>query len=488
MNATAAARDVPAPPGAVPVVQFSGSDTSGDTDSLPNVNRALVYRLGLACGDVLAAAVATLVAWELLTSGHSAVVLLAVPAIVLISKTTGTYDRDDVLLRKATLDEAPALFHLATLYTLLVLLISAGIVPGAGDQRAWLILWSTLFSLLVLFRATARRLARSVTPSERCLVVGDARHCELMQVALARQRGLHAKVVAQVAPADRTPDQHESVASLNTDWVRQLVVRFRIDRIIVVPGSADEDGVASIIDAASSLGLKVSVVAKALRLVGASAEFDDLHCVPLLSAGPRGLSRPSQALKRGLDIAGSAIGVLILAPFLAAIATLIKLDSRGPAFFRQRRIGRDGASFEMFKFRTMVADAEERKDALNHLNQRDGLFKIVEDPRVTRMGRWLRRTSIDELPQLLNVLRGEMSLVGPRPLVDEEDKRIEGWRRRRLQLTPGMTGNWQIQGSTHVSLNELGEIDYLYVTNWSLWLDLKILLRTIPFVVTGRGL
>ena len=210
--------------------------------------------------------------------------------------------------------------------------------------------------------------------------------------------------------------------------------------------------------------------------------------MPLLSAGARPLSKFSQALKRSFDIGISAVALVIVAPFLAAIALLIKLDSNGPAFFRQRRIGRHGASFEMVKFRTMVADAEQRKHTLHHLNQRDGLFKIAEDPRVTRMGRWLRRTAVDELPQLLNVLRGQMSLVGPRPLVAEEDKRIEGWRRRRLQLTPGMTGNWQILGSTHVSLDELVEIDYLYVTNWSLWLDLKILLRTISFVVNGRGL
>jgi len=483
---TASTRDLA--PTASPVVDYADSEPSGDGNRPLAFKRATVYRLALACADLLAAGVATLLVWKTMAAGHSPLILLAIPAIVLLGKIIGTYDRRDVLLRKATLDEAPTLFQLATLYTLIVWVISGAVVPGAPDRLTWLVVWPILFSLLVLFRAGAHRLARSFTPSERCLVVGDERQCEWLQLGLERQRAVHATVIAHAVPADRTTTESEPVALLSTDWMPPLVRRFSIDRIIIVPGAADDDGVATIIDAATSLGLKVSVVANALRLVGASAEFGDLQGVPLLSVGPRRLSRPSQVLKRALDVAGSAIGLLLLAPFLTAIALIIKLDSTGPAFFRQRRIGRHGASFEMVKFRTMVADAEQQKHALHHLNQRDGLFKIAEDPRVTRIGRWLRRTAVDELPQLLNVLRGEMSLVGPRPLVNEEDKRIEGWRRRRLQLTPGMTGNWQILGSTRVSLDELVEIDYLYVTNWSLWLDLKILLRTIPFVVNGRGL
>jgi lipopolysaccharide/colanic/teichoic acid biosynthesis glycosyltransferase len=178
----------------------------------------------------------------------------------------------------------------------------------------------------------------------------------------------------------------------------------------------------------------------------------------------------------------------LLAPLLAGICLAIKLDSSGPVLFRQRRVGRDGSSFEMLKFRTMVRGADGQKDGLRHLNEAAGVFKIAEDPRMTRVGRLLRRTSLDELPQLANVLRGQMSLVGPRPLIVEEDRLIEGWRRRRLQLTPGMTGHWQVLGSARIPLEEMVRIDYLYVTNWSLWLDVKILLRTIPYVLSGKGL
>jgi lipopolysaccharide/colanic/teichoic acid biosynthesis glycosyltransferase len=156
--------------------------------------------------------------------------------------------------------------------------------------------------------------------------------------------------------------------------------------------------------------------------------------------------------------------------------------------FRQKRVGRDGCTFAMAKFRTMVEGAEREQAALQHRNEADGLFKIADDPRITRVGRVLRRASLDELPQLWNVLRGQMSLVGPRPLVPEDDARVEGWYRRRLHLMPGMTGRWQIMGSARVPLHEMVKLDYLYAANWSPWLDVKILLRTVGFVIGRRGL
>ena len=170
------------------------------------------------------------------------------------------------------------------------------------------------------------------------------------------------------------------------------------------------------------------------------------------------------------------------------MAAAIKLDSRGPVFFRQTRIGRSGHPFSVLKFRSMRRDADQLKESLRDRNEQDeGLFKIADDPRVTRVGRLLRRTSLDELPQLFCVLRGDMSLVGPRPLVPEEDRQIRGWHRRRLQLTPGMTGPWQVLGSSRIPLHEMVTLDYLYVANWSIWSDAKILLRTVDTVLSRRG-
>ena len=184
-------------------------------------------------------------------------------------------------------------------------------------------------------------------------------------------------------------------------------------------------------------------------------------------------------MNRAVDAAAAGLGLAVASPFLAAAALAIKLDDRGPVFYRQRRVGLNGEEFELVKLRTMEVDAE-RKGA--------GLAVNKDDPRITRAGRLLRRLSIDELPQLWNVLRGDMSLVGPRPLVVDEDSKIYGWDRRRLHLTPGMTGHWQILGSARVPLHEMVKIDYLYVAGWSLWSDVKILLRTVPYMLNRRGM
>ncbi|MBA2516777.1 MAG: sugar transferase, partial [Solirubrobacterales bacterium] len=161
--------------------------------------------------------------------------------------------------------------------------------------------------------------------------------------------------------------------------------------------------------------------------------------------------------------------------------------SAGPVFFRQTRVGRDGDHFEMLKFRSMVDGADALKAQLHTLNESDGLFKMANDPRVTRIGRLLRASSLDELPQLLNVLKGDMSLVGPRPLVLDEDALVHGWHRRRLHLTPGMTGPWQVLGSRQVPLHDMVKIDYMYIANWSFWIDFKILLRTVMHVLRRAG-
>jgi lipopolysaccharide/colanic/teichoic acid biosynthesis glycosyltransferase len=188
-----------------------------------------------------------------------------------------------------------------------------------------------------------------------------------------------------------------------------------------------------------------------------------------------------------MDIVGSLLVLILLSPLLVAISLAIKLTSRGPVLYRQPRVGRNGVEFNMLKFRSMRDGADAEKNELLSLNETEGLFKIAEDPRVTRVGRFLRRRSLDELPQLWNVLRGQMSLVGPRPLVPEDDARVEGWQRERLTVVPGMTGAWQILGSTRVPLQEMVKLDYLYWANWSLWMDVKILLRTFLYVLGARS-
>jgi lipopolysaccharide/colanic/teichoic acid biosynthesis glycosyltransferase len=197
----------------------------------------------------------------------------------------------------------------------------------------------------------------------------------------------------------------------------------------------------------------------------------------------------AQGVKRAIDLVGSLMLIVLLTPLWLMIAILIKADSPGPILFRQRRIGRGGRPFGMVKFRTMVDGADAHKPALLHLNEAaEGLFKIYDDPRVTRIGRWLRTTSLDELPQLLHVLSGKMSLVGPRPLVPEEDALIQGEHRRRLAMRPGMTGPWQVGGASSVPIHQMVELDGAYVEDWSLWLDAKLLAQTASHVIARRGL
>jgi lipopolysaccharide/colanic/teichoic acid biosynthesis glycosyltransferase len=200
------------------------------------------------------------------------------------------------------------------------------------------------------------------------------------------------------------------------------------------------------------------------------------------------ITASSRLVKRAFDLVGASLGLLVVSPLMVAIAIAIRVDSSGPVLFRQLRAGRDGRPFRMLKFRSMIDGAEAQQRALWHLNQADGLFKLAGDPRVTAVGRVIRRWSLDELPQLVNVLRGDMSLVGPRPLPLPEDRRIEGSHRRRLDLRPGITGPWQVLGTTQIPLREMANLDNRYVADWSLWSDIRILLLTIPHVLGRRGL
>jgi lipopolysaccharide/colanic/teichoic acid biosynthesis glycosyltransferase len=188
-----------------------------------------------------------------------------------------------------------------------------------------------------------------------------------------------------------------------------------------------------------------------------------------------------------MDIAVASGVLVVTLPVMAVVAVLVKATSRGPILFSQERVGRGGRRFRIYKFRTMVADAEAREKQLKALSKDPGWLLLDSDPRVTRVGRVLRHASLDELPQLWNVVAGDMSLVGPRPMPPDIDDQISGWRRKRLDLTPGITGLWQVLGRTSIPFEEMLKLDYLYVTNWSLWQDVRLLIQTLPAVLGRRG-
>jgi exopolysaccharide biosynthesis polyprenyl glycosylphosphotransferase len=434
-----------------------------------------------------AAAIATLTICVLALGGEqdrlpAPAVVVAAAGCLVLAKVLGLYDRDHLTLQPSTLDETPRLFQLATLWALVVWLAGEPVLGGFLGRDQVLGIWGGLTVALLAGRALARALARRATTPERCLLVGDRAACARTERKIRESRRAHAQVVAAIT-SGQLGDEH--VAS---EALKAITARSDIHRLIVAPGPDDQAEILDLVRAAKAVGLKVSVVPRMLEVVGSSVLFDDVEGLTLLGVTRFGLSRSAWVLKRASDVIGATLALVFLSPLLAVIAVAIKLDSRGPVLFRQERVGRDGCTFAMAKFRTMVDGADRNQAALRHRNEAHGLFKIADDPRITRVGHLLRRTSLDELPQLWNVLRGQMSLVGPRPLVPEDDQRVEGWYRRRLDLMPGMTGRWQVLGSARIPLDEMVKLDYLYAANWSPWLDVKILLRTVGFVIRRRGL
>ncbi|HEY4809881.1 MAG TPA: sugar transferase [Solirubrobacteraceae bacterium] len=415
--------------------------------------------------------------------------IAGLPILLIGAKIFGLYDRDDALLHKTTLDEAPKLFQVATLCALVAWMTGGLIVSGTLDRHQALFLWLFLATLLILTRAAGRALALRIAPAERCLFIGDADGARTISSKLSGHGGIKANLVAHLDLDKIEQWSTDARSAPKLAEVRTLAQELDVQRAIIAPRSADAGEMLDLVRTLKAVGVRVSILPRLLEVVGSSVVFDDLHGVTVMGVKRFELTRSSAAVKRSFDLLYTSLGLLAVAPLMIAAAVAIKLDSRGPVFFRQERVGRHGQRFRIFKFRTMVADAEALKESLREHNEVEGgMFKIADDPRVTRVGRFLRKTSLDELPQLLNIIKGEMSLVGPRPLVIDEDERVKGWHRRRLELTPGMTGPWQILGPTRVPLREMVAIDYLYVANWSLWGDIKILLRTVAFVVSCRGL
>ena len=237
------------------------------------------------------------------------------------------------------------------------------------------------------------------------------------------------------------------------------------------------------------LGVPFAVPAHGFRMQRALPAAPSVARDGFLHYGQSAPAPRARLVKRLIDVVGAGLGLLALSPVIAAAAVAIKIESKGPVFFEQPRVGRHGRSFGILKLRSMVVDAEAKRAALEaHNEHKEGpVFKMTHDPRITKVGRFIRRKSIDELPQLWNVLVGEMSLVGPRPPIASEVQKYDAWQRRRLSVTPGLTGLWQVSGRNGIGFDQWMRMDLQYIDNWSLRLDLSLIGRTIPVVFTGRG-
>jgi exopolysaccharide biosynthesis polyprenyl glycosylphosphotransferase len=457
----------------------------GAERSLPVLSRReTLHRRLLATADVTAATVSLYFVLSLLGSDQPGLgALAALPLVVVLFKVAGLYDRDQMRVVHSTLDEAPALVQLTGLYVLGVTILQPVVLRGGLSGAQIAALWAVSFLAIVGGRMIARWAAGRATPVERCLVIGERSRAARIRAKLASSRARAAVVATFPIGGGR-----DDIDPLDPHSVRRIVSDLQLDRIIIAPTTTDSGGVVELIRIAKSSGVQVSVLPRMLEVVGSAVEFEDIDGLTMMGVRPFGLPRSSQLLKRGFDLVATSLGLLAVSPLIAGLALAIRLDSKGPIFFRQIRVGRDGRQFRIFKFRSMVDGAEDQKDALRALNEvgegEEGMFKVTDDPRVTRVGHFLRRTSLDELPQLFNVMRGEMSLVGPRPLVADEDAQVIGLDRSRLHLTPGMTGPWQVLGA-RVPMQEMVGIDYQYVASWSLWVDLKLLVRTARHVLRG---
>jgi exopolysaccharide biosynthesis polyprenyl glycosylphosphotransferase len=402
--------------------------------------------------------------------------LLFVPVWIVVAKLYGLYDRDHTALRHLTTDELPAILLLAlTAVAGTALFLRA--TPAAGltfaqGARFWAVTAGAAFT----FRALARISWRRMTQPECVLVIGEGSSADATRRKLELFPDIHARPLDDVvATIDDLLREYERILALG------------IDRVIVAD-FIDESHIAEIVARCRRDGLKLTVVPPAQGMLGSAMRLSRVADLPVLEYNTWDVSRSTLLLKRALDVAIASLAVILLSPFLLLIAILIVLDSRGPVLFSQTRAGVNGGPFRMLKFRTMTRDAEAR---LSHLVALDSLdepmFKLHRDPRVTRVGRILRRTSLDEVPQLLNVLKGDMSLVGPRPEQIDLVQRYTTEQRTSLVVKPGMTGPMQVYGRAQLTFEERIAVEREYVENMSLWRDLRILTLTLPAVLGGRG-
>jgi exopolysaccharide biosynthesis polyprenyl glycosylphosphotransferase len=331
---------------------------------------------------------------------------------------------------------------------------------------------------------------RSSELAQRTVIVGSGMVARQVYDRLQIAPNLSLDLIGLVDD-DVAPETSPSLPHLGgLEDLEQIVHTHDIDRVIIAFTRSGHDDLLRCIRVCWDNQVAIDIVPRLFEFLDGARALDQIGGMPMLSITVPRLSRASRGLKRGADILLSGLGLLFLSPLLIAVSIGIKLDSRGPVMFRQKRVGRNGKEFAIFKFRSMFADAEARKAELAKLNEaNDGvMFKIRKDPRITRIGGFLRRSSIDELPQLINVLIGQMSLVGPRPLIPEEVAAFdEGWHLRRLDLRPGITGPWQIYGRSDIPFQDMLRFDYQYVAGWSLARDFEIMLSTVPVALSGRG-
>ncbi len=361
--------------------------------------------------------------------------------------------------------------------------------------RSLLALFILFLTLLIsgekLFIRTLSRYLRSRGYNYRTiLIVGIGETARKFLINLRRNPHWGFKVVGVLAPNSSSKSRTFAGYPVlgDIDDLNRIVEENVVDDVLFAVNAKELGRLANKILALEELGIRTLFSLDIFPHNRAWVEISSFAQVPVITFSNTPATAVQLFLKRVIDIVVSILLLVMLAPIIMAVAILIKITSRGPVFFKQRRCGLNGREFTLYKFRTMVEDAEKRLEEVRHLNTVNGpAFKAKDDPRVTSIGKFLRRYSLDELPQLWNVLKGDMSLVGPRPPIPDEVKRYKRWQKRRLSMKPGITGLWQVSGRSELDFNEWMALDMKYIDSWSLWLDLKIMIRTVPAILSGKG-
>ena len=429
------------------------------------------------------------VRWEI------ALFVLSLPLWVLLARVHGLYDRDEEHTDHSTVDDIVGVFQVVTLGTWSFLVITSVTGLPHPTLSRLVVFWLTAVVVVPVLRAAVRIVGRrQAAYIQNVVIVGSGEVARTLADKIEKHSEYGLRFVGFV-------DHDTGAASSNghgpaqllgsTDELPNLVRTHQADRVVIAFSTDSHKQTLDVIRKLQGSAIQIDIVPRMFEVLGTNAQLHTIEGIPLIGLPVPHLSGSSRFLKRSLDLLGATLGLILLAPLFALVAVWIKVDSRGPVFFRQVRMGTGGQTFRVFKFRTMVRDAETLKPNIVHLNMHNGndsrMFKAPDDPRVTRAGRFLRRWRIDELPQLLNVIAGDMSLVGPRPLILDEDQHVAQWARRRLDLKPGITGLWQVLGASDIPFEEMTKLDYLYVTNWSLREDLRLIMLTLPALARARA-
>jgi exopolysaccharide biosynthesis polyprenyl glycosylphosphotransferase len=336
------------------------------------------------------------------------------------------------------------------------------------------------------YEVLTRDVLRLAGVRRRTVLVGEGeRLAELRRTLGSDRSGISYEFLGAVAPGG---DAGNLPILGGLEAVPHILREQDVHELIVTDTGFNDRELLELVEEAHRFGVKVKIAPRTTELLLQRAEYIPGEGTPLFELRPPALAGWEWAVKRGFDIVVSTLVIGAALPLWLAIAAAIKASSRGPVFYRDQRVGLGEQEFGMMKFRTMYADAAERQSSLEAANEASGpLFKIKDDPRVTAVGRFLRRFSLDEMPQVLNVLSGDMSLVGPRPLPIRDYEHLQPWHRKRYLVLPGMTGLWQVSGRIDLSFDELVRLDFYYIENWSIWLDITILAKTLPAVLARRG-